>query len=243
MFVTWHSCENGTFFVIQAPGKPKGRETQQMVIRRSVVSNYMQVSETIREVCHRAGHIALVLLYMHQERIGSEICALHPYFIIIVENYCLLDHFANSICAKCMPAVWYPVLYSIMMTSSNGNIFRVTGPLRGEFTAQRPMTRCFDVSSDLRLNKRLSKQSWGWWFDTPSGPLWRHRNDRLQQFYTVHNIIRWADNRTPLWDKPISLGTEYSIPLLIVISSASHIYGNCYRQYSRYIKADLWSQI
>ena len=51
-----------------------------------------------------------------------------------------------------------------MMTSSNGNIFRVTGPLCGEFTgpgefpAQRPVTRSFDVFFDLRLNKRLSKQ-------------------------------------------------------------------------------------
>ena len=57
------------------------------------------------------------------------------------------------------------------MTSSNGNIFRVTGPLCGEFTgellAQRPMTQNFDVFSDLRLNKRLSKQSWGWLFETP----------------------------------------------------------------------------
>ena len=39
-----------------------------------------------------------------------------------------------------------------MMTSSNGNIFRATGPLCGEFTgpsevpAQRPVTRNFDVS-------------------------------------------------------------------------------------------------
>ena len=38
-----------------------------------------------------------------------------------------------------------------MMTSSNGNIFRVTGPLCGEFTGpgefptQRPVTRSFDV--------------------------------------------------------------------------------------------------
>ena len=24
------------------------------------------------------------------------------------------------------------------------------------------------------LNKRLSKQWWGWWFETPSRPLWRH---------------------------------------------------------------------
>ena len=50
-----------------------------------------------------------------------------------------------------------------MMTSSNGNIFRVTGPLCGEFTgpgefpAQRPVTRSFDVFFDLRPNKRLSK--------------------------------------------------------------------------------------
>ena len=29
---------------------------------------------------------------------------------------------------------------------------------------------------DLRLNKRLSKQSWGWWFETPSRPLWHHCN-------------------------------------------------------------------
>ena len=55
-------------------------------------------------------------------------------------------------------------IHSYMMTSSNGNIFRVTGPLCGEFTGpgefptQRPVTRSFEVFFDLRLNKRLSKQ-------------------------------------------------------------------------------------
>ena len=39
-----------------------------------------------------------------------------------------------------------------------------------------PVTRIFDVFFDLRLNKRLSKQSWGWWFETLSSPLWRHCN-------------------------------------------------------------------
>ena len=49
-----------------------------------------------------------------------------------------------------------------MMTSSNGNIFRVTGPLCGDFTdpgefpTQRPVTRSFDVFFDMRLNKRLN---------------------------------------------------------------------------------------
>ena len=68
------------------------------------------------------------------------------------------------------------------MTSSNGNIFRVTGPLCGEFTGpgefptQRPVTRSFDVFFDLHLNKRLSKQPWGWWFETPSWSFWRQYN-------------------------------------------------------------------
>ena len=47
-------------------------------------------------------------------------------------------------------------------------------PVYGEFPSQRPVTRSFDVFFDLRLNKRLSKRSWGWWFETPSHSLWRH---------------------------------------------------------------------
>ena len=68
-----------------------------------------------------------------------------------------------------------------MMTLSNGNIFRVTGPLRGEFTGKRwfPQTKASDVELwcfDLGLIKRLSKQSWGWWIGKPSRSLWRRCN-------------------------------------------------------------------
>ena len=69
------------------------------------------------------------------------------------------------------------------MTSSNGNIFRVTDPVCGEFTGpgefrtQRPVTRSFDIFFDLRVNKPLSKQPWGWWFETPSWSLWRQSNE------------------------------------------------------------------
>ena len=67
----------------------------------------------------------------------------------------------------------------VMMTSSNGKIFRVSGPLcrnspfTGEFPSQRPVTQNFDVS-DLRLNKRLSKQPRSLWFETRSRSIWRH---------------------------------------------------------------------
>ena len=49
-------------------------------------------------------------------------------------------------------------------------------PVTAEFPAQRPVTRSFDVFVDLRLNRRLRKQSRCRWFGTPSRSLWRHCN-------------------------------------------------------------------
>ena len=62
-------------------------------------------------------------------------------------------------------------------------------PVTGEFPAQRPVTRSFDVFFDPRLNKRLSKQWWDWWFATPSRPLWRHCNVH-QNSSTYENSAR-----------------------------------------------------
>ena len=85
-----------------------------------------------------------------------------------------------------------------VMTSSNGNIFRATGPLcgvHGEFPAQRPVTQSFDVCIDMHTNKRLSKQSWGWWFETPSRPLWRHCNVTiLLSSATSISVVKWFCN-------------------------------------------------
>ena len=61
--------------------------------------------------------------------------------------------------------------FSALLAISLGN-----SPLTGEFPAQRPVTRSFDVFFDLHLKKRLSEQWWGWWFETPSRPLWRNCN-------------------------------------------------------------------
>ena len=51
-----------------------------------------------------------------------------------------------------------------------------TSPITGEFPSKRPVTQSFDVLFNLHLNKRLSKQSDGRWFETPSRSLWRHCN-------------------------------------------------------------------
>ena len=67
-----------------------------------------------------------------------------------------------------------------MMTSSNRNIFRFicagNSPVTREFPTQSSATRSFDVFFDLHLNKRLRKQSIGWWSETPSRPFWRYCN-------------------------------------------------------------------
>ena len=104
-------------------------------------------------------------------------------------------------------SVWHIIQLSLslrwrhMMTSSNGNIFRVTGPLCGEFTGpgefptQRPVTWSFDVLFGLRLNKRLSKQPWGWWFETQSWSLWRQCNDNERDGVSNHQSHECLLNR------------------------------------------------
>ena len=85
-----------------------------------------------------------------------------------------------------LQVLWQHIDALIRMTSSNGNIFRDTGPLCGEFTGHRwiPHTKandaelwCFLWSAPERTI--LSKQSWGWWLETPSSPLWHHSNKFL----------------------------------------------------------------
>ena len=61
-------------------------------------------------------------------------------------------------------------------------LYAGNSPVPGEFPAQRPVTRSFDVFFDLCLNKRLSKQWRGWWFETLSRPLWRQYNDNYWHF-------------------------------------------------------------
>ena len=54
--------------------------------------------------------------------------------------------------------------FSTLLALCEGN-----SPVTGEFLSQMPVTRSFDVFLDLRLNKRLSKQS------CEAGDLRRHR--------------------------------------------------------------------
>ena len=102
-----------------------------------------------------------------------------------------------------------------IMTSSNGNIFHVTGPLCGEFTSefptQRPVMRSFDVLFDLHLNKRLSKQCWGWWFETPSPSLWCHCSGKL-----ILMVPKCCECSNSWWNQVGWNGTMILVPYHVV---------------------------
>ena len=78
--------------------------------------------------------------------------------------------------------------FSALLAICAGN-----SPVSGEFPAQRPVTRSFDIFFDVRLIKRLSKHSRGWWFETLSHPLWRHRNDPWNNCCMLC-LNRWTEN-------------------------------------------------
>ena len=91
-------------------------------------------------------------------------CLLCPYSSWLLHWYCG-NHHDDVIKWKHFPRYW-PFVRGIHRSPVNS-------PHKGQWRGA--LMFCFH----LRLNKRLSRQSWGWWFETPSHPLWRHCNDMV----------------------------------------------------------------
>ena len=96
-------------------------------------------------------------------------------------------------------------------------------PVSGEFPAQRPVTRSFDVFFDLRLIKRLSKHSRGWWFETLSSPLWRHCNEYglLTLIANQHHVLCI---KSP-WHR---YGTTFAQVMACYLRPQSHYLSHCW---------------
>ena len=128
------------------------------------------------------------------------------------DNTPLICTFIKSMSYQYVEVLPGILVYS-MRRHQNGNIFRVSGPCAGnspvtcEFPAQRPVTGSFDVLFHLCLNKRLSKQPWGWWFR-------RHRDH-----YDVTVMLTWYNIPSEIHSKTnvslIFYGLNYSIEHLL----------------------------
>ena len=84
-------------------------------------------------------------------------------------NLSTCNYMVNTVCEHIPHSIWPTDWWRHQMETFSALLDLCAGnsPVTGEFPAQRPVTRSFDFFFDLRLNKRLSKQSWGWWFDMP----------------------------------------------------------------------------
>ena len=121
--------------------------------------------------------------------------------------------------------------FSALLAICAGN-----SPVTGESPPQRPVTRSFDVLFDLHLNKRLSKQSKGWWFETPSCPLWRHPNVE-RQHHCKPRIVTFVVTGDSVWclydtgsiNKVVILTTIFSdssgLTFLYQVPPRSHLRG------------------
>ena len=94
----------------------------------------------------------------------------------------------------------------LMMTSSNENFFPrywpfvriihrwpVNSPHKGQWRG------ALVFFCDLRLNKRLSKQWWGWWLETP---LWRHCNVCVWPRLMMSYVYAMHSNAYSYWLSP-----------------------------------------
>ena len=107
-----------------------------------------------------------VLYFVFADRFNDGACR---QAVIVMASLVVADHYCKTHCNS-----WWRhqmELFSTLLALCAGNSL-----VTGEFPSQRPVTRSFNVFFNLRLNKRESKQSLGWWFDAPSRSLWRHYN-------------------------------------------------------------------
>ena len=101
--------------------------------------------------------------------------------------------------AVCKPCSYHDDIIKMVTFSALLAVRAGNSPVTSEFPTQRPVTRSFDVFFDLCLNKRLSKQLWCWWFETPSCPLWCHCNALILCIpmphfciHLNHHCFRWC---------------------------------------------------
>ena len=93
---------------------------------------------------------------------------------------------------KYYPRYW-PFVWGIHQSSVN---FPHNGQWRGDLT----------FTLICALNKRLSKQSLGWWFETQSRPLWSHCNGCgliYDAMITVHGIA-WSHRTSSLTERMLT---------------------------------------
>ena len=169
-----------------------------------------------------------------------------PILRLVLQNGCNNDFKPYLIFCLIIATEWHKPWWRHQIETFSALLAICAGnsPVPGEFPA--PVTWSFDVFFDLHLNGRLSKQSWGRWFDMPSHPLWRHSNAQVNwAIISSENsmspvrcqaIIRTSVGLLLIWN----LGTTFNeIPIKINIFLARKRIWKCYLKNGGYLSRQL----
>ena len=97
--------------------------------------------------------------------------------------------------------------FSALLAFCAGN-----SPVTGEFPAQRPVMRNFDVFFDLRPNQQFSKQWIRRWFGTLLRSLWCHCNDSPFTTSALVHEVAWHRKGDTLLQEPWLKNNELMLP-------------------------------
>ena len=124
-----------------------------------------------------------ILLGSYKQKIKLKLCDI--LFAALTCDWVNVSKCTALKTGACLPVIISGTLvllpFAFMVTSSNGNMFRITGlcagnsPVTGEFPTQRPVTRSFEVFFDMRMSKQLRRC----WYETLSCSVWRHCNVQM----------------------------------------------------------------
>ena len=135
------------------------------------VSNAENVSIWWRHHCRKTNHVNAVRIVISATANQNK-----TKFYTFYGIYCVCYQYTPLD----MMASWMRT-FSGLLTLFAGNSL-----VTGEFPSQRPAPRSFDVFFDLRLNKRLSKQSRCRWNETQLRSLWRQCNEKFCGWYGLY---------------------------------------------------------
>ena len=144
------------------------------------------------------------MLNVPDQFVNKSICPITCIMISLTAPGDLRDQFTHILRGCFIQQIWINTFYTfpwdamILVTwwrhqmetlSALLAICAGNSPITGEFPSQWPVARSFDVLFDMCLNKRLSKQWWGWWFEMPSRPSWRHCNKFWRWLFSPWYLI------------------------------------------------------
>ena len=153
--------------LVYSNSAPKTRIIHWTVFIASVKPHLLShISKSRNKICHGFGGSSWVVWRLEIINHHSATCITTISWIIIsyIHNFSQCKDFVPSVTLA--PNTWWRhqmEIFSTLPVRCAGN-----SPVTAEFPSQGPVTRSFGVFFDLRLNKRLSKQSRQWWFETPS---------------------------------------------------------------------------